>query len=81
MKLRLVPDWHQAWKWSSVRLMALSGSIQTALVAFPTTLSQYIPQHILSTLSTISLVILVLAGLGRVTEVEKHNEPKSPPAA
>lgn len=78
MRLRLIDDWHLAWKWSSVRLVAASVAIQTALLAFPDKLAQYVPQPVLSTLATIALLVTVLAGVGRITTTEASNEPAKP---
>lgn len=81
LSIRLIDDWHQCWRWSSMRLMALSGAIQSVLLAFPGTLAQYVPQWIMSTLATASLLILVLAAAGRVTTMEKPHDLQSPHSA
>jgi hypothetical protein len=78
MKLRLVDDWHQAWKWSSIRLMGLSGTAELALRFFkdlPTEVTQFIDPKVLSYIATGAFV---LAFLGRLTQVEKHDDVQPP---
>lgn len=72
---KLIPEWKSAWRWSSVRLMAISGMIQTVLVAFPAQLQNYIPQDVLKVLSCAALGILILAGVGRITAYGDQNGP------
>lgn len=79
-KLKLVDDWHKAWKWSSMRLFGLSGVAELGLRYFkdlPQEVTQYIDHNILSWIATGSFV---LAFLGRVTSVEKSDvqPPQSP---
>lgn len=74
LRLRLIDDWHQAWRWSSVRLIAVSGAMQAALLAFP--LKDYVPGWIVSSLATATLFITLAAAAGRVLTTEKpdvHN--------
>lgn len=77
LRLRLIDDWKRAWRWSSVRLLAIAVAVQTTLLAFP--LKDYVPQWIISTLATAALLITLAAGLGRITTTEPANEPQSPP--
>lgn len=70
MQLRLIPDWKQAWKWSSVRFAAAGAAVQGALLAFPMQLQQYLPAWVLSTLSVFALGCLILAIGGRITTTE-----------
>lgn len=70
MTLRLIPDWKQAWKWSSVRFLAVGGVVQGSLLAFPAALAQYLPGWLLSGLAMFSLACVVLGGLGRITTTE-----------
>lgn len=78
LRLRLINDWHQAWRWSSIRLMAVSGVLQAVLLAFPEKMAQYVPYWVMSTLATTSLAILLLAGFARITKVENLNVPEPP---
>lgn len=77
-RIRLVDDAKDWWRWSSLRLMAVSGAIQAVLLAFPAALAQYVPSWVMSWLATTSLIILILAGVGRISQVEKANEPQPP---
>lgn len=70
MTLHLIPDWKQAWKYSSVRIAAAGAAVQGALLAFPMQLQQYLPAWVLSTLSVFALGCLILAIAGRITTTE-----------
>lgn len=72
LRVRLVDDWHQAWRWSSVRLIAVSAALQTVLLAFP--LKDYVPTWIIQGIATGILVITLLAAAGRATVMEKADE-------
>jgi hypothetical protein len=41
--LKLVWDWRDAWKWASIQVAAVSGALQLAIVSFPDTMRQYLP--------------------------------------
>lgn len=71
-RLKLIEDWQQSWRWSSMRFIAIGGAIQAALLA-PQAILQYVPQFVLQTAATISFVCIVLAAFGRVTQVEKKD--------
>lgn len=75
MTLHLIPDWKQAWKWSSVRFLAVGGVVQGSLLAFPVQLTQYLPPWLLSGASMFALACVVLGGIGRITTTE------APPSA
>lgn len=75
MHLHLLPDWHQAWRWSSVRFLALGAATQGALLTAPARVTDYVPGWLMSGLASFSLVCIMLAGLGRITTTEKPDEP------
>lgn len=77
-RISLVDRAKDFWRWSSIRLMLVSGAIQTALLAFPVTLAQYVSPWLLTAMADASVVLLVLAGIGRICIVEKPNEPEPP---
>jgi hypothetical protein len=80
MKLRLIDNWHRAWRWSSIRFLALGGVTQAALLTTPATVLQYVPQWALQGLAVFSLACVLAAGLGRITTTtEKSSCPLSPP--
>ena len=70
MQLRLIPDWNHAWRWSSVRFLALGATVQTTLLAFPAQLQQYLPPEALKYGSLIALACMFLGAAGRVTTTE-----------
>lgn len=74
IRLHLVDDWHKAWKWSSMRFLGLSGTAELVLHYFkdlPQEVTQYIDPHVISWVATGSFL---LAGLGRITQVEKKDD-------
>jgi hypothetical protein len=71
MKLRLIEDWHHAYRWSSMRFLAAGGTAQLALATAPQRVLDYAPQWALQGLSAFSLACILLAGLGRITTTEK----------
>lgn len=65
---RLTNDAHEAWKWGSIRFLALGGSLQGAVVAADRTgLSAHLPAWMLSAASGGAFVCLICAGVSRVT--------------
>ena len=64
---RLVDDAHEAWKWGSMRFLALGGACELAVKTTPDKVAQYAPSWLMSSLSTVAIVCLVLAGVSRVT--------------
>lgn len=74
IRLRLIDDYHKAWKFSSMRFLALGGSVQLAIVAAPDKVTQHVPEWIMSGLSTFALVCIVAAGIGRVTTTEHKDD-------
>jgi xanthine/uracil permease len=79
VRLRLINDWRQAHKWSSMRFLAVSAALQASLQA-PAYVTQYLPQWVLQGASTASFACLFLAGLGRITKLEKNDvrDPNAP---
>lgn len=78
IRIKLIEDWHQCWRWSSMRFLALGAALQGALQA-PAYVTQYLPSWVLQATSTASFAFLILAGLGRITRVEKHDVQPSEP--
>lgn len=75
IKLRLVDDYHKAWKWSSVRCLLIAGSCQAAVVASDRMgYSQHIPAWVLSALSTFALLGTIAAGVGRITTIDPKEQ-------
>lgn len=78
MQLHLLPDWKQAWRWSSIRFLAVGGVVQGSLLAFPVQLQQYLPSWVLRSLAEFALFCVIAGGIGRITTMEKLNEPSKP---
>lgn len=72
--VRMHPQWRQAWRWSSMRFLAVGGVVQASLLAFPAQLQQYLPPWLLSGLSEFSLFCVIAGGIGHITIVEKRND-------
>lgn len=73
VNLRLVDDAHHAWKWSSMRFLALGGVVQGAVVTCPAAVSEHLPDWVMSSASTFSFCCIIAAGLGRITTTEKSD--------
>lgn len=74
LRLRLIDDWRQAWKWSSMRFLGIGIAIQGVLQTAPGSVTQYVPQWILQTAGTISFACMIAAAFGRVTKVERKDD-------
>lgn len=75
---RLADDATQAWKWGSIRFMALGGACEAAVKFTPDKVAQYAPAWLMSGLSTVAIVCLVLAGVSRVTVSTKEDPHERP---
>lgn len=73
LRLRLVDDYRQAWKWSSIRFLLLGGAVQTTVVTCPAAVAQHVPEWVWQCLSCFSLFCILAAAAGRVTTTEKPN--------
>lgn len=74
LRLRLTNDWHQAWRWSSVRFLAIGAVAQGAVVSSDRMgLSAHVPEWVLSGLSTFALFCIFAAGVGRITTTEPRD--------
>ncbi len=69
--MRLVDDWKSAWKWLSVQFVAAAGSVQLAVLAFPDTLRQYLPDWVTH---LVAVGLLAAAVLGRLVD-QKATKP------
>lgn len=70
MKIHLVDDWKQAWKWFSVQGMALAATIQATWILIPDDLRSAVPQNITS---GITIGLLALGVFGRVVRQGDKN--------
>ena len=66
--MKLIADWHQAWRWLSVQFIAVAAALQLAMLGFPDTMRAYIPE---SWMHVIAIVLLAAAVLGRLVDQKK----------
>lgn len=64
---RLSDDASLAWRWGSVRFLALGVTVQTAIIALPDKIAAHVPEPVLNALSTFALFCMLAAGYSRVT--------------
>lgn len=70
MTMKLVSDWKQAWRWSSVHAMTAAAAVQGAWLALPDDIKQHVPA-IVATGVTIGLLLLGVIGRLR-DQTPKH---------
>ena len=63
--MQLVKDWRYAWKWFSIHCIVAAGAVQAAVMSFPATLQQYLPDWILH---YVALGLLGAAVAGRMID-------------
>jgi hypothetical protein len=79
---RLTDDAHEAWKWGSMRFLALGGSMQAAVLAADRTgLSVHLPAWMLSAASGGAFVCLIAAGVSRVTVKDGDSDVRNSDAS
>ena len=66
--MKLVDDWKSAWKFLSVQFVAAAGSVQLAVLAFPDTLRQYLPDWMTH---LVAVLLLAAAVLGRLVDQKR----------
>lgn len=71
LRLRVITDWRHAWKWSSMRFLALGGVIQGAIITTPDAVKEHVPEWVMQGMSCFALFCVIAAGVGRITTVEK----------
>lgn len=72
LRLRIVEDARHAWKWSSMRFLALGVTVQGAVFSADRMgLSVHLPDWVLQAASSFSFFCMIAAGVGRMTQVEK----------
>lgn len=59
--MKLVSDWKQAWRWSSVHAMTAAAAVQGTWIALPDDIKQHVPA-IVATAVTIGLLVLGVVG-------------------
>lgn len=71
MRLKLIANWRDAWRWFSIHCAVLAGIVQTAWAALPDDMRQSIPPHLVT---RITLVLLALLIFGRLTTIETKDK-------
>jgi len=71
--MKLVQDWRRAWRWLSVQIAVLAGSLEVAMMAFPTVKDWLSDEasHV------IGLVFVSAIVLGRLVDQKKPDAPVS----
>lgn len=66
VEARMVDDWRQAWRWGSMRWMALSALLQTLADAWgsvPATVTAHIPKGIVQAMAVLTIILALQARL------------------
>ncbi len=66
--MKLIDEWHQAWRWFSVQIIAVAGAFQAAVLLFPAEMRAYLPEPVMH---GIALTLLAAAVLGRLVDQKK----------
>lgn len=64
---RLVADVRQAWKWGSIRFIALGAAVEAVLGGMPRRMADSLPDWVMQSLSGFALLCLLAAGIARIT--------------
>lgn len=64
---RLIDDAHHAYKWGSMRFLALGGVVQGALLTTPDAVKEHVPDWVLQGMASFSLFCIIAAGVSRIT--------------
>lgn len=75
MKLKLIDEWRQAWKWASVRISA-AGALLMAAAEIASQTWVGLPEDVRASIphaDTIALVLFVIIPLARVLTKEKKD--------
>ena len=59
--MQLIWNWRDAWKWASVQVAAVSGALQLAIIGFPDTLRNYLPDWVTHWVALFCFGAIVLA--------------------
>lgn len=75
MKLHLVPDWRQCWRWFSMQAQGVATAILGAWLAVPEDLRDRVPLWLVITLV---LILLLLGMVGRLVDqpAARSGDPK-----
>lgn len=68
--MKLLDNWKDAWKWFSVQLVAVAGTIQLTVLAFPDELKGWLPDWATHALA---LGVLGMAVFARLIDQKKSS--------
>lgn len=63
--MKLVPNWKQAWRWSSVHAMTAAAAVQGTWLALPDDIKQHVPAVVAT---SVTIGLLVLGVIGRLRD-------------
>lgn len=75
---RPIWNWKDAYKWLSIQVAAVSGAMQAALIAFPDTMRQYLPDWVTHWVALVCFGAVIVARL--TATKEPYHGPSEPPA-
>lgn len=59
--LKLIWNWREGWKWASIQIAIVSGTLQAAFVTFPDLMRQYLPDWLAHWVSLFCFISIVVA--------------------
>ncbi len=72
LRVKLIREWRQAWKWISMQSMLLAGAIQGAWIYIPDFMRASIPPKLVT---VCTLLLLALGIAGRLIDQKKPEKP------
>jgi hypothetical protein len=78
--MKLVSDWRECWRWTSVHAMVAAAAVQGAWMGVGADLQQYVPQNVVHGLT---ITLLALGFVGRLRDQTTTNalpKPTIPPS-
>lgn len=76
MKIHLVEDWRNAWRWVSVNCMVLAGALQTAWLVLDADQRASLPPY---SVTVLTIAILACGVIGRLTKQNVSQAMNFPP--
>ncbi len=70
-KVRIVPNWRDCWRWTSVRCMVAAAAVQGSWLEIPADMKSSIPPAVVS---FITLGLLALGTAGRFVDQGEHKD-------
>lgn len=66
--MKLVDNWHSAWKWFSLQALGIGGVLQIAFIAMPADMRAFVPD---TWMHWIAVGTLLASALGRFVDQTK----------